>query len=405
MVAKKKKQTILCTWEIGGELGHISRISAIAKALDFEGYQVVVALKDLSRAYPFFCDTGITLLQAPVWLPKITLQRPIACMADALLLLGYLETDPLHAMVSAWQSLVDMVQPDLVIFDYSPTAMLALLHTIHPKILIGNGFSIPIPGQPTLDWRPYETSDDLVVRQEQRVLQQINAVLTRQSKPGLQYLADLFRADRVLVSTFPELDLYGAAREGADYCLGLAPGVTGAPVIFPRADGPRILAYLKPAYSHIKPLIAALARCHASVFIACPQGQPELFRSYVSEKFHFSTGLVDLQKAMNEAHLFVGHGNATSVKESVMSGNPVMVLPIQLEQLLTGKKVQACGAGVLLEKVNDDEEMLASLNAFIAKADDYRSVIARMLVNYPEPRIPLHNAVTAACADLLARNT
>lgn len=82
---------VLCTWEIGGELGHLTRLANITRELEQRNYKVTLALKDLSRATPVFAGTQASLVQAPVWLPKIKLNRPISCMADTLLLLGYLE--------------------------------------------------------------------------------------------------------------------------------------------------------------------------------------------------------------------------------------------------------------------------------------------------------------------------
>lgn len=405
MVRKIQAPIILCTWEIGGELGHISRFSKIVKTLEMEGYQVIVALKDLSRAFPFFCDTNARLLQAPVWLPKITMQRPIACLADALLLLGYLEPDPLHCLTLAWQAMVDMVKPDLVIFDYSPTAMLALTGNPIPKILIGTGFADPVPGHPLADWRPHAFSDQLIERQELRVLQQVNRVLNRQDKPALAQLADLFAVDRVLISTFPELDLYRELRKGkADYCTGATAKVTAKAIEFKETGRPRILAYLQPAYPQLQPLIAALALCNADVFIACPQGQPEMFQPHLSDHFQFSIELVDLQGAMATADLFVGHGSSSSVKESLVAGNPILVLPIQLEQLLTGKKLQEAGLGLLVEKIPSQEAMVDLLNNFLADTSPYRARIASLLSANPQPGLSVPDAVKAACAQLLGQN-
>lgn len=398
---KKQTRTILCTWEIGGELGHISRHSRIVKALEADGYQLVVALQDLSRAYPFFCDTKATLLQAPVWLPTIKLQRPIACLADTLLLLGYLETDPLHALVLAWQNLIDLVKPDLVIFDYSPTAMLALLDQPLPKILTGTGFADPVPGQPIVDWRPFPAQDDLVARQELRVLQQINAVLQRQGKVALAQLSDLFAVDRALFSTFAELDLYRDRRSNAHYCLGRNSSDGNPPVRFGHIGQPRILVYLKPSYPKIELLLTALARCNADVFIACPMGRPEQFQAHLSARFQVSTGLVNLPDAMREADLFVCHGNNASLTESLTAGVPSLILPIQLEQLLNGKNIQACGFGLLLEQLQTVEALTALLEKMLLERELYRSAIALMLKRYPEPRLSVAEAVVAACGELL----
>lgn len=401
MTESKQTRTILCTWEIGGELGHISRHSRIVKALEAEGYQLVVALQDLSRAYPFFCDTKATLLQAPVWLPRIKLQRPIACLADTLLLLGYLETDPLHALVLAWQNLIDLVKPDLVIFDYSPTAMLALLEHPLPKILTGTGFADPVAGQAIVDWRPFKTEDDLVARQELRVLQQVNAILQRQAKAPLSQLGDLFAVDRTLLSTFPELDLYHKLRTHARYCPGRNPSDGNPAVRFGYTGQPRILVYLKPVYPQIELLLTALANCNADVFIACPMGRPEQFQAYLSARFQVSTGLVNLQDAMREADLFVCHGNNASLTESLGACVPSLILPIQLEQLLNGKNIQKYGFGLLLEQLQTAEALAAVLEKMLLERELYRAAIARMLEQYPEPRLSLPAAVVTACGELL----
>ncbi|HVL00691.1 MAG TPA: hypothetical protein VM553_12805, partial [Dongiaceae bacterium] len=146
MTTARKK--ILCAWEMGGDLGHVSRLAGLARELLMRGFDVTVALKDLSRCHRFFADLDVTLVQAPVWLPRITMQRPIACLPDTLLLNGYLEPDPLHALVRSWQSLISLVKPDLLICDYSPTAMLAGHASGLPQILVGTGFSEPAPGGP-----------------------------------------------------------------------------------------------------------------------------------------------------------------------------------------------------------------------------------------------------------------
>lgn len=396
MTTDKPGKTILCAWEIGGELGHISRLSAIVKSLELEGHHLVLVLKDLSRAYPFFKDTQATLMQAPIWLPKITMQRPIACLADTLLCMGYLEADPLDCLLQAWESIIELVKPDLVIFDYAPTAMLALRNNPLPKIMVGSGFADPSSDHPIVDWRPYPQNDQLIERQELRVLEQINILLRRRNQNELTHLTELFAVDRVVISTFPELDLYEDKRKNTDYCIGSTAILADSPVSFISDERPRILAYLKPGYPHIEMLIAALARCKASVFIACPKGAAQLFTPYVSERFQFSTELVDLQGAMSNVDLFVGHGNATSCKESLLAGNPMVVLPIQLEQLLTGKKIQEAGFGVLIEKISGVDDLVKRFDDLLDNSEPYRTEIKKLLSRHPEPRLQVADAVSLA---------
>ncbi len=392
-------KTVLCTWEVGGELGHISRLAAITCRLEQAGYRVVVALKDLSRAQPFFAETRATLLQAPVWLPKITMQRPIACMADAMLLLGYLEPDPLDCLVRAWEALVDLVRPDLVIFDYSPTAMLAMQGLAVPKIVTGTGFCDPVPGLPTVDWRPYTANDNLVQRQEQRVLANINAVLARRRAEPLDCLADLFRTNRVLITNLRELDIY-PARSDAWYCLAPSPS-NGSRVAFAEDGRPRLIAYLKPSYPRFEWLVKTLASCAADVFIACPRGPIEQLQTWAKGRVRFSTELVDLPGALKDADLFVGHGNAGSVRESLVLGTPVVVLPIQLEQLLTGQRVQRLGVGKLVEQVPTEDALGEAIAEALADLPRCRSAIEAVLRDYPRPHLSVQEAALRACDELL----
>ncbi|MGH1470781.1 MAG: glycosyltransferase [Cellvibrionaceae bacterium] len=402
MTNTKSGHTILCTWEIGSELGHISRLSAIVRKLESQNYNVVVVLKDLSRAYPFFSDTDVILMQAPVWLPQISMQRPIACLADSLLLLGYLETDALHSLVRAWESIIDLVKPDLMLFDYSPTAMLASQNFSAPKLLVGNGFADPAPGYPIADWRPYSSNDQLIQRQEERVLVQINNVLSRKNISPLTRLSDLFSVDKTLISTFSELDLYKGLRKQAEYCVGSSSVLVDKKIQFPDSKKLKIVAYLKSAYPQLPLLIEALSKCDGSIFIGCPQGDPQQFQQYVCEDFQFSTDLVDLECAMTEADLFVGHGNAATVKESLVAGTPVLVLPIQLEQLLSGKLVQENGYGRLVEKIESVDDLVVVLNEMLKGKDEYANQLSELLSRHPESgRVSISDSVATQVQLLL----
>lgn len=398
-MAVQHRKTVLCTWEIGGELGHISRLSAITQALEANGYRVVVALKDLSRALPFFRDSDATLMQAPVWLPKISMQRPIACLADSLLLLGYLEPDPLHSLVRAWRALFDLVQPDLVVFDYSPTAQLALADKSVAKIQVGSGFCDPVPGHPIVDWRPYPSADQLVQRQEERVLQVVNEVRRRQDWPPLARLADLYKVDRVLITTLREFDPYGAVR-AASYCIA-APASKRSPVAFPPGQ-PRVLVYLKPGYPQLNLLLPALARCGACVFIVCPMGPADQLRALVHERLQFTTEVVDLAGAMAEADLFIGHGNAGTLREALLAGTPALVLPIQLEQLLLGRKVQALGVGEIVERIESEAALIAKIQSLLQRRESFSRALSALQVLYPPPHLSVEQEVLAACGELLA---
>ena len=398
----RKRRTVLCTWEVGGELGHISRLSAIAKTLEKAGYRVVVALKDLSRAYPFFTGTGITLMQAPVWLPRISMQRPIACQADSMLLLGYLEPDPLECQMLAWRALVDAVQPDLLVFDFSPTAMLALRDYAIPKVLVGTGFAEPAPGAPLADWRPTRANDDLVARQEQRVLSVINQVLTRRGETSLACVADVFRADLTLIGNLRELDLY-PQRPATRYCLAPASTAKGH-MAFAATRQPRVVAYLKPAYPGFAQVLAALTQADADVIAICPMAPPGSLEKWQRPNVRFTRDLVNLPALMVQADLFVGHGNAGTARESLVAGIPVLVLPLQLEQLLTGMRLQNFGVGRMLEGEPKAAAIAAAVRQMLQQGGEYRSAVRRLLANYELPHLDMADQVRAFCGACFGEN-
>lgn len=348
---------ILCTWELGGGLGHLTRLANITRKLEQRNYRVTVAVRDLARATDVFTGTQARLLQAPVWLTRITLNRPIACMADALLLLGYLEPAGLRGLLQAWRNLFDMVAPDLYLFDFSPTAILASQPLPVRRISVGSGFYDPVPGHPIADWRPIHYNDDLIDRQEALLLANINTALTQEQQPRLQHYTDIFRLDATVIDTFRELDIYAEQRSHGIYCPHRADTQTLKPVVFPAGDGPAIIAYLQADNQHLKLYLEALHQCKARVFVACPGGQDAILKPFASSRLHYSTHRVALKQGIADADLLVGHGAIGTLTEALAAGTPVLGIPTQMEQLLNLQKVQALGAGVLVGRIESAADL------------------------------------------------
>jgi hypothetical protein len=357
MAKSKTGRTILCTWEMGGDLGHISRLSSITKRLEREGYNVVLALKDLSRAYPFFKDTQAKIVQAPNWLLKLQMQRPIVCQADVLLLSGYIDIEILLMFTKAWQSIIDLVKPDIFLFDYSPTAQLTLRDDKRPKIVTGTGFAEPEAGQPLADWRHYDAKDNLVVEQERVVLHAINNLLKRQNKSPLQTLSDLWRVNKTILTNYHFFDPYHEVRSNAEYCLKQTGINTYPSVKLPNFKKNKIVAYLKPNHPKFELILKALKLSDSDVFVVCPNCPEKVLKLYESNSYKYSTSLVNLPELLLQSDLFLGHGNSGSVKEAIYTKTPIIVLPIHQEQLLIGKKLEELGIGRM--KIDfDNEEVL-----------------------------------------------
>ena len=365
MPASKPK--IVCIWELGDELGHVSRLHDIAQKLQPQ-FDVYFILKDLSRSHPFTEDTDITVFQAPVWLPKMRMQRPIACLADTLLLKGYLEANTLHSLVTSWRNLLALIQPNLIIFDYAPTAMLAALDLSIPKISIGTGFADPAPGHPIADWRALSTGqpqqgDQLIAQQETNVLNSINGVGKKLGLPALTRLSDLFQNTHTLLNTYPCFDLYEPQRSAPDvttqvqYCLTPLTSNHQKKAQFPDSANHKVLAYLKPHHPQFPQLIEALALCKSHCIVACPFPHAKEFKKHENPTLQIHFELIDLIDGLEQADVFIGHGNMSSICESLQLHTPTMVLPIQLEQLITGKSVVKNAVGEMEVKIESPQAL------------------------------------------------
>ncbi|MEZ5510445.1 MAG: glycosyltransferase [Gammaproteobacteria bacterium] len=385
---------ILCTWELGGGLGHLTRLANITRKLEQRNYRVTVAVRDLARATDVFAGTQARLLQAPVWLTRISLNRPIACMADTLLLLGYLEPAGLRGLLQGWRNLIDTAEPDLCLFDFSPTAILASHHRTIPKIRVGSGFHDPVPDHPIADWRPVRYNDDLVTRQEALLLEKINRALTLEQQSPLQRYTDIFRLDATVIDTFPALDIYGDVRSQGIYCPYRHTAPTLDPVIFPAGEGPAVIAYLQADNQHLKLHLEALRQCKARVFVVCPGGQDAILKPFASSRLHYSTHRVALKQGIADADLLVSHGAIGTLTEALAAGTPVLGIPTQMEQLLNLQKVQALGAGVLVDRIESAADLCNRIN--LALDTPALKTAAQDIANRQPDKPPTDAATTVA---------
>lgn len=383
-------KTIFCGWELGNELSHLSHLAELSRLLSAREQNVAVALRDLSRPHFFFRKQTLPILQAPVWQFPVQLDRPVICLADVLMMKGYLYDTTLRNLVHAWQALLDLVKPDLVVCDYAPTLLLALWQTEIPRVVMGTGFADPLPGTPMRDWRPGAPRDGVVQRQEKRLLETVNTVLESQGKSPLQYFSDLYRADFTVIKTLPELDLHHrTADDRTLFCVPQSAGNRDA-ARWIDGTGPRIFAYLSPEHPQWDTLISALKHCHGRVFLHCPGDKRERLKSCDEGRFRLSTDNVDMTASLREADLFIGHGSMTSVAQALVAGVPVLSFPIQLEQLLNGQNVQRLGAGACIAKPDSVDDATRAINR--ALADSAMRQRAQQIAAQAQS-LPTHNAM------------
>jgi UDP:flavonoid glycosyltransferase YjiC (YdhE family) len=334
---------ILCAWEFGGGLGHIRRLLPIALELKALGHDVKVAIRDSahleeSRAKGF--DTFIApLLRTPREVNPAPLN-----FSDVLLNLGFDDALGLDGALRAWRSLFALLDPDVVVADYAPTAQMAARMASLPCATVGSGFALPVPGDPVPALRSWAGDDPRVLRARDDRL----AMRVREAAGGAwpARAQDLFAADLHLLCTFADIDPFGS-RENVEY-LGPVGDEESTVDVRWQGQGPRIFAYLKPGTPPFDATLAGLAALGAETVVAAPGLAPEHARDLSKASMRVATQPVNVALLLPEASLCVSHAGPGLAAHALAAGVPLALLPLQLEQFLVSLRVEALGAGAFV---------------------------------------------------------
>jgi hypothetical protein len=336
--------TTLLTWELGGGLGHLMTLLPVARALRQQGHRVVVALCDLSYANKVFGGLNVACLQAPIMTRAAGLRfEPPRTFPHILWNSGFGNFDELLIMTGAWRSLYEFVRPELIVFDHSPTALLAARDFPARKALIGIGFCNPPDVYPMPDLRPWLSQDSTWLQQdEDRVLQNANRVLASRGQTPLEQLSQLYReVDETFLTTFKELDTYYGHRDLARY-WGDWPSPGGKAPTWPRGQGKRVFAYLKP-FTALPRLLSDLNRLQCPTLVYGDELNHRLRTRFQSATLQFVEERLNLAEVGRQCDLAILNGTHGTTVSMLLSGRPMLQLPIFLEQ--AHNSLRACNLG------------------------------------------------------------
>ena len=341
--------TIVLNWELGAALGHVARYLPIALQLRERGHRPVLVLRDISRAEAVLGPHRIEFLQAPVWLTPVFGLPPDLNFTETLYRFGFLHPEGLLAMAMAWRGLWELLQPQLLVFDMAPTALLAARGLGIPRLLLGNSFAVPPRVRPLPRYRWWTSGAGEQVRlaeTDERSTRNCNTVLQRLGAPLIHQVADLFEAEATYICARPPLDVYGVRQDG-EYLGPINSLDMGADPFWPLGDGARVFAYLKSDYKHLEPLLNAIAKSRARYLIYAA-GLPEQVRKrHESEHVTFSAIPLRMREVVKQCTAIICHaGGMTDI--ALDHGKPLLLLPMQMEQTMTSHRVEVLGAGVLL---------------------------------------------------------
>lgn len=343
---------IVFTWELGGGFGHVGRFRPIAERLLDARHSVTMIVKDLKRAAVFLADLDIRLFQAPVKISRAVPYNPTpSTFAHLLANMGYQESRELKAMVSAWANLFDLLQPDLLLFDHSPTAILAARGRQVCQMTIGTGFCCPVDEFPLpqmAPWRPMEAAQR--ERHELIIVDRINSVLRSSQQPEIQRVGQIYGdMDANLLTTFLELDHYPQRTNGR--YMGAWAGSTqqskdkdahaSDPAHnWPQAKKPKLFVYLKPSKAVTDLLRWISGQGFPAVVVGDGLNMKQL-ASVVAPNVQLHQGTLPMESVRRWCDIAILNGSHGTTCDMLLSGKPILQIPLTFEQaLLTHRTVK-----------------------------------------------------------------
>jgi hypothetical protein len=346
------KTRLLCVWEQGGHLGHLSNLRLPIEVALEEGFEVVLAARELHRVGEVLGGLTITLLQAPF--KQATAPADQAAFLSYTHLIGqqcFSGTTELEMYLRAWRGIFDLVQPGIVLFEHSPTALLASMGYAFKKILVGGSFAAPpserLHASPFLPFPTTPQTEEIHSRlrlDDQRLLTVVNAALSKLQQPVLQTLGQIYsQADQEFLLTWPELDHFGA-RPTAHY-LGVDTLAQAAAPQWPAGDGAKVFGYLQ-CFPAIEQLLLDLQAANVCALLLVRDLPQTLRQRYSNDRMRFIDEFVDLQQVAAQAAWVVHHGNHGTMAAFMLGGVPQLVIPRHQEHLFSCLRLvsQGCAA-------------------------------------------------------------
>lgn len=395
---------IFIAWELGAGLGHLSYLAPLTNALVNEGHTVTLAINDPSNIDRFNFPKSVNIIAAPSFRTFPQKSPQTVSLSCILINKGFQNPTILKGIVRCWHGLFSLTEPDLFIFDYAPTAMLAAHGMQCPKVIIGSGFSEPDPGKPGLVMLPdYNGAKVMAKRNETHIVKCVNQICSEQSLPSIEYLSDLYQHDLTLISTLPTLDIHQRSPAKSLYFNFEETQEKSKNIDWPTNDRKNIFAYLKVGNPSFLPTLEALSAIDANVICYCNRVTPELTAKY--KQIHFSPIPLNIHTLLNKADAVVCHAGKGTISEALNYGVPLLLLPTHMEQNMNTIRIKELNLGLRGRVELGPKAILKDLSKLLydSKITDHAAKFAKEYSKYRH-KVVSKATVTSRICELLKRN-
>ncbi len=380
----KQRGHIVFAWELGGGYGHISAFMPVARILKERGYRISWILRDLSNFWSLSDDCDDQILQAPFCIPRRYKLRPINNYSDLLYRHGFQKSGELISYVKGWKSLYKLLQPDLLVCDHSPTAILAARGLDFPVASFGNGFLIPPEQSPMPSLKPRERiPEKMLQKSDEHIIAIINKVMHYFKQGKLNQVSDLFDIDESFLCTFPELDHY-EQRNSDCYWGPRMDTDSGEAPSWPESSGPKVFAYLRKDFSASELALNALGKLGWPGLVHFTGTDVDDQWDHSADTIHISSSRLNMSQVCQQADIIICHAGHGTVSAALMAGKSLLLFPTQQEQGILSHRLTQFGLGLMgstqagesgieqqLQKMANNPAMKEKCELFARKYQDF----------------------------------
>ena len=337
---------LLCTEAVRDD-GSARRLALVESQLSQRGHDCKFAVAEFGRVAALGIVDLARLLPAPALGRFPSPAEYIDTVSAMLLQSGFSSWARLAAAVAAWQNLAELVAPDLVVFDTSPAACLALADR-YPTLQIGAGSRIPPQGGLAAALGPEAEPTTLGAQARDALVASINRVRGLNKQSAIASIDEALRSSERMVCCLAEFDPFLLHRQ--EKMVGPLEQLPPASPVDPA--GP-VVVFLEPDYEQGHAVLLGLGGTGYRVQLFAPSLPPQATQSVRERGVAVVSERLPRLSDWAAASLVVHHGDLPLAETLLALGRPQLILPRDPEQQAIAAALVNRGIGVTLANANE----------------------------------------------------
>jgi hypothetical protein len=364
-----RNRRAVLVWEIGGGRGHILHLRLAATALARESFTCTAAVLVHIQHANEIAPHVERIRQAPLLrffepLRRERSQRTAATYADWLGDHGLFSADFVLEQMLAWKDIFEEEQPDLVVGEQSPVALLTARAMGIACAAIGIGYTLPPPE--LLRYPPYFPDNTEPSWSEEEMTDAINAALASFGNLRLSRLPQIYDCDAQFVCTPVLYDPHAEVR-----------GAPSLPPNLPRLDiverpGDEVFIYLSTSDRNNPIILAAVMTLRLPRRMFAPGFNPTMTQPVREYGVIVENAPLPPQQIAARSRVTLHAGNHGMSSLCLRTGLPFVAIPQQMEHRFNASRAEEAGLARCMRK---HEVTVPDIHKGTSKNSDLREFV------------------------------